>query len=149
MPDEKERDENEAWDYVNYQCVSLIRKNGTTLDLVIRNEQSLMVFINAVQQALYKPSEQKNLRLFGLMRLRMFLSFASWRRRTKISTMLMQAIIRTLVDKITLILANIQQALPRKDDDSSLLSQDQIRSAIKSTKSQAQIAGVSEIPEDI
>ena len=87
------------------------------------------------------------------MRLRMFLSFASWRRRTKISTMLMQAIIRTLVDKITLILANIQRALPLKDDGSSLLSQDQIRVAIKSTKSEkTQIAAatVSEtIPEDV
>jgi len=61
----------------------------------------------------------------------------------------MQAIVRTLVDKITLILANIQQAIPRKEDGSSLLSKEQIRSAITFTKLEAQMAAESEIPEDI
>ena len=49
--------------FFNWQCVSLVRANGTTLDLLVYDASDLMVLINVVQAAIFKPVDQRRLGL--------------------------------------------------------------------------------------
>ncbi len=39
-----------------WQCVSLMRSNGTTLDLIIKDKFDMMVFLNVMQHFVYRPA---------------------------------------------------------------------------------------------
>ena len=47
-PDEKEKVASKHH-FFNWQCVSLVRANGTTFDLIVRDSSELMTLINVVQ----------------------------------------------------------------------------------------------------
>lgn len=93
--------------FYNWQCVSLIRANGTSLDLIIRNDSELMCLINAVQSVVYKPADRSRLNFFKLLRVKMKLGYLSWQRHTKPRYLLKQAILKTLVEKVVLSVALI------------------------------------------
>ena len=40
-----------------WQCVSLMRVNGTTLDLIIREKLEMLTFLNVMQHYVYRPAK--------------------------------------------------------------------------------------------
>ena len=47
--EQKEEDKNkEEFSIFNWQCVSFIRYNGTSLDFVVKDQSDIMVLINVV-----------------------------------------------------------------------------------------------------
>ena len=69
--------------FFNWQCVSLVRENGTTLDLLIYDSSDLMVLINVVQAAIFKPVDQRRLDFFKMLKIKMKLGYISWHEHTK------------------------------------------------------------------
>ena len=61
QPDEHARNLSGESMVYNWQFVSFMRSNGTTLDLIIRKECDLLSLINVVQQAIYLPEMQQRL----------------------------------------------------------------------------------------
>ena len=55
-PDEKVKLEMKDFEYYSWQCVSFVRFGGTTLDLIVKDEDDMMALINVVQQSVYKPA---------------------------------------------------------------------------------------------
>ena len=55
-PDEKVKQEMKDFEYYSWQCVSFVRFGGTTLDLIVKDEDDMMALINVVQQSVYKPA---------------------------------------------------------------------------------------------
>ena len=100
----------------NWQFVSLVRANATTLDLIVRRECDLMALINVVQQAIFKPAQQNRLLLFKTMRFKMLVGFMAWNRHLNVSSLFQQAIMQTLVEKLKVQVAVVQKSVPRNED---------------------------------
>ena len=62
-----------------WECVSLILSNRTTVDFVIKENYSLMVFLHLVHHKLYQPKNLKEelgcLRTYKLLKAKMKLSY--------------------------------------------------------------------------
>ena len=62
-----------------WECVSIILKNRTTIDFVIKDNYSLMVFLHLVHHKLYQPKKLKEelgcLRSYKLLKVKMKLSY--------------------------------------------------------------------------
>ena len=86
----------EEFSVFNWQCVSFIRKNGTSLDLILKDKSDIMVLINVVQSMLYKPSNQDRLIFFKVLRFKMKIGFVSWQKHIKPANLFLQAILKTL-----------------------------------------------------
>ena len=84
----------------NWQYVSFVRRNNTTLDLIVRSETDMMTLINVVQQYLYHPAIQGRMRLYELLRMKMKIGYESMLRHLTPIGLFQQAIMLTLVDKI-------------------------------------------------
>ena len=67
----------------NWQFVSFMRSNGTTLDLIIRKECDLLSLINVVQQTIYLPEMQQRLMIYKTMRVKMIIAYEAWNRHLK------------------------------------------------------------------
>ena len=92
-PEEAVKEELKDLEFYNWQCVSLVRWGGTTLDLIIRDEEELMALINVIQQSIYKPEKQKRLRYWEHLRLKMKIGFESWTRHQTPKMRFLQALI--------------------------------------------------------
>ena len=67
-----------------WQCLSLIRENGTTFDLVIRDTHKLFALIHVVHQRIYNPpSDSGFLCFYKLLKFKMKLSYEAWNKRLK------------------------------------------------------------------
>lgn len=73
----KNKNEEDLYLY-NWQCVSLMRRDTTTLDLIIKDNADMMVFLNVVQQAVYRPALQNRLNFFKLQKFKMVLAYMAW-----------------------------------------------------------------------
>ena len=89
-------------DVFNWQLVSFIRKNGTSLDLLVKDQSDIMVLINVVQSMLYQPANQGRLDFYKLLRTKMKIGYVSWWKRIKPGNLFLQAMLKTLVEKVTL-----------------------------------------------
>ena len=67
----------------SWQCISLVRKNGTTFDLVIRNTHNLLALIHVIHQKIYHPPDNTFLCFYKLLKFKMKLSFEAWDRKLK------------------------------------------------------------------
>ena len=81
--------------------------NGTTLDFVIKDYSDMMVLINIVQHAVYKPSSQERLAFYKILRVKMKVGYLAWANHIKTDKLFLRAIVKTLVDKLTLTISNI------------------------------------------
>ena len=115
----------------NWQFVSFVRSNGTTLDLIVRKECDLMALINVVQQAIFRPALQDRLLLYKTMRFKMIVGFMAWNRHLKVSALFQQAIMQTLVDKLKVQVALVQKSLPRNEHGECPITKEELRQAFK------------------
>jgi len=72
-----------------------------------------MVLINVVQHALFQPGLQSRLSYWKILRFKMILGYEAWHRHLKPKDFILQAILKTLIEKLTLAVAAVQQALPK------------------------------------
>ena len=112
-PKEDDLEQKEK-DVFNWQCISFIRKTGTSLDLTVKDQSDMMVLINVVQSMLYMPANQGRLDFYKVLRTRMKIGYDSWRKHIKPANLFLQAILKTLSQKVTLIIFKIQKSLPRR-----------------------------------
>ena len=73
-----------------WECVSLLRVDGTTLDLAVPDHTHLMALIHFAHTHVYKPEEQKRFRgakmknflsVYRKMKFQMKFSYESWNRK--------------------------------------------------------------------
>ena len=89
--------------FYSWECISLIRSNGTTLDLVIPDQSHLMALIHFTHMHVDKPEEKlgekmKNfLSVYKKLKFKMKLSYESWNRRITLGQLIQNAVFKTLV----------------------------------------------------
>lgn len=64
-----------------WECVSLLRRNGTTFDLVVKDMGQLMALIHFVHRQVYQTGNSRELRLYKMLKFKMKLGFETWNRR--------------------------------------------------------------------
>ena len=76
----EEKEVFQAW-----ECLSLLRTNGTTFDLVVKNMEQLMALLHFLHRNVYKTEEADQLHLYKLLKFKMKLGFEMWNRRLKMA----------------------------------------------------------------
>ena len=61
-----------------WECVSILRENDTTLDLVIPFTPNLMALIYVVYNHIYKPEDNSFMDIYRVLKFRMKLSYEAW-----------------------------------------------------------------------
>ena len=86
--------------FYSWECVSLLRENGTTLDLVIQNSQNLMALIHVVRKNIDGLEFQEGIMFsYKLMKFKMKLAFESWNKKIKLNELIWRAIFKTIVQR--------------------------------------------------
>ena len=80
-----------------WECVSLIRQSGATLDLVIPHIPDLMSLIHVVYMQIYEPTDNSFMHIFRILKFRMKLSYEAWMNRIKVIALIRRAIYKTLI----------------------------------------------------
>ena len=80
-----------------WECVSLLKKNGMTVDLQIRDTADLMTFLHVVYMNVYRPKDSGFLYMYRVLKFRMKLSYEAWMRQMKIPKLVERAIFITLL----------------------------------------------------
>ena len=81
-----------------WECVSLLRKNGATFDLVVKDMAQLMALIHFVHRSVHKSANSRDVvHLYKLQKLRMKLGFEMWNRRLRLAEVFEQAVQSTLI----------------------------------------------------
>ena len=65
-------------EFFDWQCISFVRWNGTSLDLIVRNNDEMMALINIVQQYLYRPGKQLRLKFWQSLRFKIIVGYEAW-----------------------------------------------------------------------
>ena len=81
-----------------WKCVSLVQTNGTTLDLSIGDDSSLLAFIHVFYKLICAPERgSRFMREFKLMKIKMKLHFEANSNKLHICHMFQLAIFKTLL----------------------------------------------------
>ena len=83
--------------FYSWECVSFIRKNGTTLDLRIKDHKHLLALIHVVYKHVYEPRDTSFLTLFRILKCRMKIAYEAYMQRISIKDVLLRAIYKTLL----------------------------------------------------
>ena len=80
--------------FYSWECVSFVRKIGSTFDLVIRNREHLMALLHFMHRNMYKKCdpEAKLFRSYKWLSLKMKMSYECWLRNIKLSGLIEGAI---------------------------------------------------------
>ena len=82
--------------YQSWECISLLRKNKTTFDLVIKDQHELMAFIHVVYRHLYQPKDSRFLAFYRILKFKMKVAYEAWMSRISIKDLFLRAIFKTL-----------------------------------------------------
>ena len=94
-----------------------MKKNGTTLDLVIPNGPHCLSLIHVVHNHLYKDvkvSEEDRLKIFmeyQHLKIKMKLAYESWMKNISLGELIQRAVFKTLVQKQRLAVFNLHKFL--------------------------------------
>ena len=111
-----------------------------------------MALINVVQTAIYSPAPtsqkhiilpetQKRLGFFKALKMKMKIGYIAWLYHIKPKQYFTLAIMRTLIDQITLAVKQVQDKLPRDEDGVCELSQTYVRKLLHEIKDGIPIRG--------
>ena len=81
----------------SWECVSFIRKNGTTLDLRMKDHNNLLALIHVVYKHVYEPIDTSFLTLYRILKCRMKVAYEAYMQRISIKDVLLRAIFKTLL----------------------------------------------------
>lgn len=73
-----------------------------------------MALLNVAQQLVFKPPSKVRLCYFKILRFKMILGYESWRQRCTPATLMLKAIMKTLVERIYVVLAFMQRILMKE-----------------------------------
>lgn len=79
-----------------WECLSLFKKDGTTLDLVIKDDKSLMTLLCIFMRLIYRQPDCSQMKLFQFLKLKMKLSYQCYKRKTIFSNHIVKAINKTV-----------------------------------------------------
>ena len=95
--DNKDTKDKEGLFY-SWECVSLVKANNTTLDLVIECGPSLLALIHVVHRHVYQSQDIEFLYLYKMMKFKMKLAYECWIKKIRIGELIQRAIFKTIVD---------------------------------------------------
>lgn len=98
-----------------WECISLLKTNGTTLDLVVKNETDLMAALSVFLRLIYKQPDCSQMKVFQLLKLKMKLSYQCYRRKTVFSHLILKAINKSVNEKLKIASLDLHRFL--KNDD--------------------------------
>ena len=82
--------------FFSWECISIFRDSGTTLDLVIRDEKNMLALLHFLHLQVYTPENVQFMRMYKMMKFKMKIYFECWKRKTSVSELFMLAILRTV-----------------------------------------------------
>ena len=95
-----------------WKCVSLVRSDGSTLDLTIGDENSMLAFTHCFYSLICKPAANSRfLREIKIKKTKLKLKFEARSLQLELGHMFQIAIFKTLLDKQRLATAALQKAL--------------------------------------
>ena len=94
----EEQEVDDSHIFYSWECVSFLRENGTTLDIVVQNSQHMMALIHIVHNNI-KDAEPKEGFMFNykIMKFKMKLAYESWVKRIKLNELIWRAIFKTII----------------------------------------------------
>ena len=95
-PQGKNKEKQELEVFYNWQCLSVIRDNNLSFDLVIEDEENLMAFIHYLHVMLYMPEDIRFMSTYRLIKIKMKIAYECWKRRVGQIELFTLAILRTL-----------------------------------------------------
>lgn len=80
-----------------WECLSLVRSNYTTFDIVVKDYNDLFCLLHFVFKKLFAPEEHVNfMRLFKCLKFKMKVQYEAWNRKLSVGTFINFAILKTL-----------------------------------------------------
>lgn len=80
-----------------WECVSIVRQNYTTLDLVIPDYKDALALLNVLHSKLFKPRKSEQfMKFYKRLKLKMKLQHEAWIRKISVGTLLFYGILKTL-----------------------------------------------------
>ena len=93
----KAHNEDESGIFYSWECISFVKKNGTTLDLVIPSSPDLLALIHIVHKHVHRETDNKFLYIYKLLKFKMKLAYESWIKRISLGELIQRAVFKTLV----------------------------------------------------
>ena len=81
---------------MSWQCLSIFRANFTTLDLKIEDMHCLLSLLNVLHRKVYKPLDNKFMKLYKQLKFKMKLAYEAWSRHIEVATLIHYAVLKTL-----------------------------------------------------
>lgn len=103
--------EFQAW-----ECVSLIRNDGTTFDIVVKDNRNLMALLAVMSRKVMHPvADDSYIKLFIKLKFKMKLSYECWAQKTTLDKLVLQAIERSVAEKFVFARSELQGFLSNED----------------------------------
>ena len=98
-----------------WECISLVSRNGHTLDLVIKDEGHMMAVLNVLVRSIYAQQDSKFLKVFMRLKFKAKLSYECWRKQITLRQFLLQAIIKSVQEMALISIQKLKDLLIHED----------------------------------
>lgn len=85
--------------FYSWECLTFVKKNETTLDLVIECGPSLLALIHVVHRHIYQCRDNEFLYLYKMMKFKMKLAYECWIKKIRLGELIQRAIFKTIIDQ--------------------------------------------------